>query len=246
MDDKKSLALEGIVILSREYRDADRSVTLFTRERGKFSFVARGVRKLTSKNRSSTDLFIQGEYLLSRGKAYYVLNQGKILESSFHVRKDLVRSSIAMTMASFLNEVLVENVAQPEVYELFRWSLHHLEESRDPMFLLRYFLIKSILFLGHKPVLDGCSRCGETEGEFSFQFADGTLICTRCSQEGFRLEERLIALYVGLEQDDFTLLRKGTFTRAELEKFDFFLEKLVEHVIDRRFNGFEYLKKLTF
>lgn len=246
MGEKKSLSLEGVVIISREYRDSDRSVILFTRERGKLSFVARGVRKLTSKNRGSTDLFIQGEYLLSRGKAYYILNQGKILESYLHVRRDLEKSSIAMTMAAFLNEVLVENSPQPEVYELFLWSLKHLETSKDPMFLLRYFLIKAILFLGHKPILEGCSGCGAGEGEFFFHFEEGSLFCGSCTNTGFRIEKELIELYRSMEKDDFSLLRQGGFTRVQLEKFDFFLEKLIEHIIEKRFSGFDYLKKLTF
>ena len=82
MQGERSIRLSGIVILVRDYKDSDRTVVLFTRERGLFSFVAKGVRKLTSHNRSSTDLFIQGEYELKRSKAYYILSQGKV-ENSF-------------------------------------------------------------------------------------------------------------------------------------------------------------------
>ena len=68
MREERSLTVSGFVIANREYRDMDRSVTVFTKDLGKFSFVARGVRKITSKNRSSTDLFVHGEYFLNRGK----------------------------------------------------------------------------------------------------------------------------------------------------------------------------------
>lgn len=245
MEERNPLLI-GTVIGNRDYRDMDRSVTLFTRERGKVAFVARGVRKITSKNRGSTDLFVEGEYLLSRSKAYYVLSQGKVLESYLSIRKDLTRSAVAMTMTLFLNDVLVENVPAKEIYELFSWCLHRLETSKDPLFLLRYFLVKALLYLGHKPNLDGCMICGATSGDFRYSFTDGCLTCSQCTQEGFYIENELLDLYIKLEKDDLAGLAGINYGKVRLDKFDFFLEKLIEEIIERRWTGFDYLRKLIF
>jgi DNA repair protein RecO (recombination protein O) len=243
---KNTLSVEGIVILSREYKDSDKSLVIFTKDRGRLSFVAKGVRKLNSKNRSSTDLLVHGEYQLSKGKAYHILNQGQVIEGFMNIRKDLLKTTVAMTMTVFLNDVLVDNMSQSEVYDLLVWTLKRLETTKDPKFLLRYFLIKSILFLGHQPNLDFCSLCQENSRDYFFQFTEGNLVCGACTKEGFYLDSNLIQVYKILETDNFNQLKDSDMSKSVLEKLDYFLEKLIEHITDKRFTGFDYLKKLTF
>ncbi len=246
MTNKNTLSVEGIVILSREYKDADKSLVIFTKDRGRLSFVAKGVRKLNSKNRSSTDLLVHGEYQFSKGKAYYILNQGQVLEGFMNIRRDLLKTTVAMTMTVFLNDVLVDNMSQGEVYELLLWTLRRLETTKDPKFLLRYFLIKSILFLGHQPNLDFCNVCQKKNRDYFFQFSEGNLVCCDCTKEGFYLDTNLVKVYKILETDSFNQLRDTDMSKSVLEKLDYFLEKMIEHITDKRFTGFDYLKKLTF
>lgn len=246
MTSKNTLSVEGIVILSREYKDADKSLVIFTKDRGRLSFVAKGVRKLNSKNRSSTDLLVYGEYHLSRGKAYFILNQGLVLEGFMNIRKDLLKTTIAMTITVFLNDVLVDNMSQVEVYELLIWTLRRLEKTKDPKFLLRYFLIKSILFLGHQPNLDFCSVCEKNNRDYFYQFSEGNLLCGDCTKEGFYLDSNLIKVYKILETDSFNQLKDFNLSKAHLEKLDYFIEKMIEHITEKKFTGFDYLKKLTF
>ena len=246
MTTKNTLSVEGIVILSREYKDSDKSLVIFTKDRGRLSFVAKGVRKLNSKNRSSTDLLVHGEYQLSKGKAYYILNQGQVIEGFMNIRKDLLKTTVAMTMTVFLNDVLVDNMTQGEVYELLVWTLKRLETTKDPKFLLRYFLIKSILFLGHQPSLDSCNVCSKTGVNYFYQFSEGNLVCEDCTKVGFYVDSNLINIYKCLETDSFDQLKNNDMSKAVLEKLDYFLEKIIEHITDKRFTGFDYLKKLTF
>lgn len=246
MTTKNTLSVEGVVILSREYKDYDKSLVIFTKDRGRLSFVAKGVRKLNSKNRSSTDLLVHGEYQLSKGKAYYILNQGQVLEGFMNIRKDLLKTTVAMTMTVFLNDVLVDNMAQVEVYELLVWTLNRLERTKDPKFLLRYFLIKAILYLGHQPNLAYCSVCRNNNRDYYFQFTEGNLVCGDCTKEGFYLDENLIKIYKILENDSFNQLKNIDMNKSLLEKLDYFLEKMVEQITEKRFTGFDYLKKLTF
>lgn len=246
MTGKNTLSVEGIVILSREYKDSDKSLVIFTKDRGRLSFVAKGVRKLNSKNRSSTDLLVHGEYQLSKGKAYYILNQGQVIEGFMNIRRDLLKTTVAMTITVFLNDVLVENMSQMEVYELLVWTLNRLETTKDPKFLLRYFLIKCILYLGYQPNLDYCSVCNKSNQDYFFQFNEGNLVCGNCTKEGFYMDSNLIRLYRILETDGFNQLKFFDMNKSLLEKLDYFLEKMIEHIIDKRFTGFDYLKKLTF
>lgn len=246
MTGKRTLSVEGIVILSRDYKDSDKSLVLFTKEIGRLSFVAKGVRKLNSKNRSATDLLVNGEYQLSKGKAYYILSQGQVIEGYMNIRRDLLKTSVAMTITVFLNDVLVDNMPQKKVYNLLEWTFNRLASTKDPKFLLRYFLIKSILYLGHQPNLSSCNICTDNSNNYYFQFSEGNLLCDSCTKEGFLLESDLIKMYRILETDSFDQLKDINLTKALLEKLDYFLERLIEHITEKKFTGFDYLKKLTF
>lgn len=57
------------------YKKNDKSIIIFSKEVGKISFVATGIRKLTSKNKSIADLFIYGNYHLTKGIVYQLLTQ---------------------------------------------------------------------------------------------------------------------------------------------------------------------------
>lgn len=241
---QKETHLDGIVIASHNFKEADRSITLFSLEQGKVSFVARGVRKLTSKNKNSVELLSFGEYFLVKGKAYQLLKQGMLKESFLYLRMDFNKMSVALTMSAFLKEVLPLNVPQKEVFDLFVWSLRRLEKSQDPMFLLRYFLVKSILLLGYKPDLSSCNNCQKSGGDAFFNFSTGTFICSDCSGQGFFLEEKILKLYSFLEEDQLKKIRGLELSLAQLEKFDNFLEKLIEYILERKFNGFIFLKKI--
>lgn len=244
--DKKDGNIEGIVIGQRNYRDADRSVTLFTRKRGKITFVARGVRKLTSKNKASTDLLAYGSYSLAKGKAYQILKQGKVIEGFPLLRKDLEKTGAALAMAAFLKDVLPEEMALENVFECFIWCLNRLVDTKDPLFLLRYFFVKTIGLLGYRPDLGGCNECGETGENYYFNFERGSFLCEKCAKDGFFMERALVELYTDLEKEDFKSIKALDLTKSQFEKFDFFLEKWIETIIEKKFTGFAFLKKMTF
>lgn len=246
MDKKKEGSIEGIVIGQRNYKEADRSVTLFTRERGKISFVARGVRKLTSKNKASTDLLAYGSYSLINGKAYQILRQGTVIESFPPLRKDLEKMSTALAMAAFLKDVLPEEMPLDNVFDCFLWSLNRLIDTKDSMFLLRYFFVKIIGLLGYGPDLNGCNQCGGKSDNYYFNFEKGAFLCDGCGKDGFFMEQPLVDLYTSLEKEDFKKIKELHLDKSQFEKFDFFLEKWIETITEKQFTGFAFLKKMIF
>jgi len=60
---------EGIVIRTRNLGEADRIITLYTRDRGKVEGVARGSRRARSRLMGATQLFTYGHYLMYSGRS---------------------------------------------------------------------------------------------------------------------------------------------------------------------------------
>ena len=60
------------------------------------------------------------------------------------------------------------------------------------------------------------------------------------------MEKELLKLCLALETDDFSSLKNINLANSLWEKFDFFLSKSIENITDKKFKGFDYLKKLIF
>ena len=111
---------------------------------------------------------------------------------------------------------------------------------------MRYFLVKAIYYLGYSPDLEGCSLCDNQDGPFYFKFQDGQITCNNCTNEGFFIESELVNFYRYLELDLFKEIKRLHLEKSSFEKFDAFLERWIECIIEKKFNGFIFLKKLKF
>ena len=69
---------EAIVLRSMVYRESDRILTLFTREAGKVSAIAKGVRKTTSRLRGAVQLFSHTRLVLIAAKAWIPFPRGRL------------------------------------------------------------------------------------------------------------------------------------------------------------------------
>ena len=55
---------EGIVLKSTEFKEADKIVTIYTKNYGKISAIAKGVRKIKSKFESSLEILTHSIFLI--------------------------------------------------------------------------------------------------------------------------------------------------------------------------------------
>ena len=87
--------LEGIVIRTMPYGENNKIVTLFTREAGKITCMARGAKKPASRLAAITQPFTHGTYSIYKGKGMGTLQAGDQLESLRHIREDIMSTAYA-------------------------------------------------------------------------------------------------------------------------------------------------------
>ena len=76
---------EGIVLRTIPYGESNKIVTMFTREAGKVTAMARGAKKPRSKLAAVTQPFTHGTFLIRKGRGMGTLSQGEPIDSMrFH------------------------------------------------------------------------------------------------------------------------------------------------------------------
>jgi DNA repair protein RecO (recombination protein O) len=171
---------EGIVIRSTDYGESNKVVTIYTREWGKIGVMARGAKKSKSRLSAITQLFTHGYFLVQKGTGMFSLQQGEMVTSMRSIREDIFLTAYASFVVELTDKSTEDKKSNPFLFELLYQTLHFLNEGYDPDILVDIFEMKILNVLGLNPILNQCSVCGRTDGEFAFSIREGGFICHRC------------------------------------------------------------------
>ncbi len=188
---------EAVVLRSRVYGEADRILSLFTKEWGKIVAIAKGVRKPTSRLRGAVQLFSHTHLVLYRGKSLDTVTQGEASEDFAFLQDDLAHLTAASYCAELVERLTLENQPIPRLFRLLLTALRTLRWG-DPALVARVFEMQLLAILGYRPRLEDCVVCGRKgrimvsdnrEGHPSwFSIERGGVVCPACAPvtEGVR------------------------------------------------------------
>lgn len=187
MTAEKSLA---IVLRLVEFSESSLVVTLYTRDFGKVSALAKGARRLKGPFESALDhlAICRVVFLRKSGDSLDLLTEAK-LERRFRNRgKDLANLYAGYYVAELLGELTARGDAQVELFDLALRTLARLDSARSTTGVVEYFELRMLTLIGHFPLLDACVECGGELGDRSsvlFAPIEGGTICENC-REGKR------------------------------------------------------------
>ena len=174
---------EGIVLKSMEYEEADKIVTIYTKDYGKITAIAKGVRKTKSKFGSSLEILTHSIFLFYKGRNIDIVSQAEILESFFSTSKEVIKFAFAANCVEVVNRLTEEREINIGLFNLLKEVLHYLRESNDPKLLTLSFKWQTMSILGYRPSLNNCCRCNksvEDRKEMYFNIKEGGLVCHNC------------------------------------------------------------------
>lgn len=210
----KSYQTEAIVLAVRDWRGADKMVTLFTRDVGKVTAAAYGLRQPRNHLAGSVQLFSQIDAALSPGKNVDTLRFCELIESNRVLREDLQKMAYAALVSEVVAELWPEREAQPEVFETVCAAMTLLAQ-RNPRIAALAACWQLAVLAGYHPELDHCVRCGGNDQAAltAFDPEAGGLVCSSCCQPSHllfadasrSLLQRLLALDLA-EPERFTAM----------------------------------------
>ncbi len=187
---------EGIVLKSMEFKEADKIVTIYTKDYGKITAIAKGVRKTKSKFGSSLEILTYSIFLIYKGRNIDIVSQTEILESFFSTSKEVIKFAFAANCVEIINKLTEEREINIGLFNLLKEVLHYLRGTNDPKLLALSFKWQTMSILGYRPSLNHCCRCNkstEDQKEMYFNIREGGLVCNNCIAED---KEECIKVYL--------------------------------------------------
>ena len=139
---------EGIIIKRRNIGEADKIVTLFTKDRGKIQAKAKGIRRITSKRASSLDLLNTCRVAFYKGPGMALVTEVESINSHESVKKNLERVYTAYHFCELIDGLCAEEQENEKVYELLIETLEKLPKEKKLKELIQAFEIQLLTYLG--------------------------------------------------------------------------------------------------
>ncbi len=203
----------GILLSFRELTERDRLAIFFTREYGKQTFLAKGVKREGAKLRYRLNPYSVLDVECVSGRSFDRITAVRDVASLRNLLGDAAFSlqaySLALLLIDILETVVQESDPEPELFEESLTFLNLLKEADiqeyDALFV---FLVFRILFLSGVGVdLTRCVRSGQTHSpRFVLHIREGGLISVRYASptEGdILMGERDIALLRAFQSGHF-------------------------------------------
>ncbi len=241
---------KGVILKEVNVGEADKILTIFSRNKGKISGSAKGARRPKSALVAGTQLFCYSDLVLFKGKDMYSINSCDVIESFYEIRNDLVK----LTYAAHINEIVLDTVQEEQpstrVLQLFLNSLYMLAKTdKAPEQIARVFEIRLMSILGYAPYVSGCIKCGSDEFiNFSFSFRKCGFLCKQCIEDdkyALSLSEgaaRAIHFIVHSNIKNIFSFDVSNNVLAELEKVS---KRYLKDRLERDYNKLDFLKTLN-
>jgi DNA repair protein RecO (recombination protein O) len=185
MTDFRSFRAEAVVLRHSDFGEADRLLTLYTREHGKVRAIAKGARKIASRKAGHLEPFTRVKLQFAKGRDLLIVTQAETIDAYPSLRADLTLTGYAAYVLELLDRFVPdEETALPSLFRLLTETLSRLATNPIPWLTIRSYEMRLLDLLGFRPQLFECANC-ETEILAEDQFfsaALGGAICPRCGQ----------------------------------------------------------------
>ena len=174
------LKIQGLVLRRTEYNDHDVLLTILTRDQGRLTAKARGLRRKNSPLTAQCQLLAFAEFTLFEYRGMYTINEAQTIELFPELRRDIVKLSLATYFAQVAETVSQEDLPSPELQALVLNCFYALCRLREPEGKIKaVFELRCACIAGYFPDLIGCHVCGSGVPEY-IDLSAGRLECGSC------------------------------------------------------------------
>ncbi len=147
----KKYSTQGIVISRRNFSEADRIITLLTKDYGKITVIAKNVRKTSSRKRGSLELFSLIKFYGYRTKAMDVMLEATTVDAFPEIRKDLKKVAVAYYFCDISDALVRDDDKSNDLFEFIREYFQKLATSKNLANFRKEFVRNILVLQGFWP-----------------------------------------------------------------------------------------------
>src|SRR5512136_1830003 len=132
MKEARSFRVEAVVLRHADWGEADRILTLYTRERGKVRAIAKGARKIRSRKAGHLEPFTRVTLQLAKGRDLLIVTQADTVDAYLPLHDDLVKTGNASYVVELLDRFTSEDESENlQAFRLLTETLDRIAAQPD-------------------------------------------------------------------------------------------------------------------
>jgi DNA repair protein RecO (recombination protein O) len=180
---------DALVLETREHGESDLILTLFCRDFGRLSAIAKGARKSKKRfvNKLEIFTFLQITFDKKPNRSLAFLSDAELHTTFPNLRQKLPLYYSASIIREYLLQGIREGEPDGDVFRLSLWALHNIDQNKSPKTVVALFLIHYYNALGYCPDLNSCESCKNivtNRYNYTFNISSGRLSCSNCMSPG--------------------------------------------------------------
>lgn len=144
----------GFIIKRRNTRDADRLLIIYTRDYGKLSVIAKGVRKVNSRRSSHLEIFRNAKLTIRRYKSFDYVSEVTTVKAYEQITGNLTKSTYAYYICELVDQLTQPAEPNPQIYSIVERNFDALitSDSKNQLDAVIYRAAREILqSIGYLP-----------------------------------------------------------------------------------------------
>ncbi len=128
--------------------EADKLVTLFTREHGKIRAIAKGARRVPSRLGGRVEPFTYADYFVAKGRSLDIISQCQVIETFQKLREGELTLPAGLYIIKMVDSGTSEGQHYPELFDLLLKYLLKLKSGDNPRQLAKGFEKEFVMLEG--------------------------------------------------------------------------------------------------
>lgn len=147
----RSFSSEGIVLARRNYGEADRILSVYSKAHGRISVLAKGVRRPTSKKRGHIEVFSRINFQATTGHGIDLITEAEVIDGYREIRNSLKKVSLAYYLMEVVGRITHEGEQNPHLYGLILSYFDKLKKTKSLRRLRLDFVRDLLVMMGYWP-----------------------------------------------------------------------------------------------
>lgn len=181
----KNLKFKGIVLYSKDYKENDKILTLFTLEYGLLYAKLVGVKKPNAKLKIIKDVFCFADFEAVSKSDFITITSAEVIETFHDITSDIDKYYTGCNIIKILRAVCFESQPNQALFVETLKCLKYLSSKNvDNRIIEIKFYLKIFEALGYQLSLKKCSICGDNFiNKRYYSIDEGAIVCYSCKSK---------------------------------------------------------------
>lgn len=174
---------EALLLRKTPYRDSDYILSLFTKDLGKISGIARNAKNSMKRFGARLEPFVHiSVNLKETGREFKLIQDTDTIQVFSSFTENIELFTLGNLLLETIDVLTPRESPNEEMFELLINTLEAMNSKEPPLPIVLQFQLQALSISGYEPNLYTCAKCEEQiEGDSYFSINGGGTVCFKCA-----------------------------------------------------------------